>query len=242
VEELLREFYAGPFIKLVWDLMKQDTADAFEHDAERFGGSAVLQEIGRLRAGGRQPRIMLVGHSTGAIYICHWLAHASEWLPGDVRFDVVFLAPACTFDQFATVLAHARQRIRGMRIFGMRDHLECEDTLMPRIYPRSLLYFVSGVLESASDEPLMGMERYYSGVPPYGQDGIPAISTVTAFLATQPDSLVWSPRTGVPAASSQATRHGDFDDDVATIESVVRIVTSGFGPRYQSSSLAPTGS
>ena len=42
----------------------------------------------------------------------------------------------------------------------MTDELEQADRLIPVIYPHSLLYFVSGVLEDEADKPLLGMERY----------------------------------------------------------------------------------
>ena len=128
-------------------------------------------------------RITLVGHSTGAIYIANWLKHAGNYLP-DLKHDVVFLAPAINYAEFADLLAAQKARIGNFRMFAMQDALERDDQLwggdeeVPDgkdwrrfIYPSSLLYLVSGILESAvmpdgtivdePDMPIVGMARFF---------------------------------------------------------------------------------
>jgi len=78
----------------------------------------------------------------------------------EAEFDVIFLAPAVTYDQFDATLANHQSRIAHFRSFGMTDDWEIADRLLPVVYPRSLLYFVSGLLEETIDEPLVGMERF----------------------------------------------------------------------------------
>ena len=230
VEEILREFYLANVGKLVWDVMKGDTADAFKPDPAQYGGTAFLQRLKAHWEAGHRPRIVLIGHSTGAVYICHFLRQAALILPPEMRFEIVFLAPACDFDLLAAALNEAGERVQGFRSFGMADDLEARDRLVPLVpvYPRSLLYFVSGVLEDEPDKPLTGMERYYSGQAPYDAANYPEIERVRHFLAQFPARQVWSREDLGEGLRSTAAKHGAFDDeDEATLESVVHIIREG---------------
>ena len=83
---------------------------------------------------------------------------------------VVFLAPACTLDAFDSVMRQKPELYATFRMFAMHDDLEAKDTLVtavPALYPSSLLYFISGVLENESDKPIVGMQRFSSGKQPY---------------------------------------------------------------------------
>jgi hypothetical protein len=230
VEEILREFYAGEALGLVWEMMKKDTADAFGPDPARFGGSAMLAALGRMLAGGQRPRILLVGHSTGAVYICNWLRAAEAVLPPDVRFEVAFLAPACTVQLLARTLNAHAGRIAKFRMFTMRDALEQKDAMIrgaKLLYPRSLLYFISGVLEEKADFPVAGMERFYLGAP-FDDAQYPEIARVRAFLDAAQDSRVWSRQTGVAGQESESEAHADFDNDPKTVASLRHLIAHGF--------------
>ena len=65
---------------------------------------------------------------------------------------LLFLAPASRIQLFADVITSHGRRLGNFRMFTMSDALERKDRLVPVIYPHSLLYFISGVLESAYDE------------------------------------------------------------------------------------------
>ena len=229
VEEVLRQFYLDRVGKDVWDRMKQATSSAFGNDVNRYGGTAFLKGLADYWASDHHPHITLVGHSAGAIYICHFLQKVLELLPDKVTFDLVFLAPACTFELFSETLVACQKRIAGIRIFGMRDALEQADPLVPSVplvYPYSLLYFVSGVLEDEPDTPLLGMQRYHSGKAPY--DTIPAVSNSLHCLnglGTQ--STVWSVVNTGDGLASSATTHGGFYNDVPTLESLRYIISKG---------------
>ena len=69
---------------------------------------------------------------------------------------------------------------------------------MPVLYPRSLLYFVSGVTEAVDDCPLAGMQRYYAA--PYDDaTRFPEIDYVRkAALFQAADAMCWSPAAGGP--------------------------------------------
>lgn len=230
VEEILREFYVGAVGKVFfWDRMKQDTRDAFGTDPD-CGGTAFLKRLAaRVGAGQPAPQITLCGHSTGAIYVCHFLEAAAKWLP-EVKFNVIFLAPAVTTELFGQTLDRHAGRIAHFRSFAMSDTLEKKDRLVPILYPRSLLYFVSGVVESkdSADVPLVGMKRYFSGQKPYTGKKMPGVDQVRGFLSVSPSAGVWSIATGSAGQESASANHGDFDDDAKTLDSIKHALAHGF--------------
>jgi hypothetical protein len=231
VEEILRELYIGNIGKeIFWDQMKKDTADAFGADSAVFGGTAFLEGLRRrLAEGAPVPRITLQGHSTGAVYIGNLLRKADELLPPEVQFDIIFLAAAISFHDFDATITRVPQRIRHLRSFGMKDELEQVDGIVPVIYPRSLLYFVSGLLEDEVDRPLVGMERYYSGERPYIGEGFADIARTRAFLDSIGTRPVWAEMDGGDGLRCRSHKHGDFDDrDPQTLESVLWLLQHGF--------------
>ena len=161
VEEILREFYLANIGGKIWGAMKQDTADSFGPDPKLFGGTALLTELAAAASVANIPKITLVGHSTGAVYISHWLQAANGIFPTQIKFDVIFLAPASTCQLLAETLSRYRHRLDGFRMFTMTDENERADRLVPVLYPHSLLYFVSGVVEPDADTPIVGMQRYF---------------------------------------------------------------------------------
>ncbi len=239
VEEVLGAAYLDKVGGLIWGQMKKDTADAFA-DPATCGGAALLTEIASQQVAGKEfARIVLIGHSTGAIYISNFIEYAATVLP-NTKFDVIFLAPAITHTRWARTLVNHAGSIAGFRQFGMRDSVECEDRLVSVVYPRSLLYFVSGVVEFAtdtagnpqreSDTPVVGMERYRLDPAVFSAADFPDIATVEAFYVTKPKALVWSV-TSVEAPKGEASeshKHGDFDDDSATVDSIVQVLDRGF--------------
>ncbi|MFH0726166.1 MAG: hypothetical protein V2B19_07430 [Pseudomonadota bacterium] len=227
VEEVLRSLYIDKVGTVVWNQMKKDTADAFL-PGENHGGTALLSELQKLdRNGIALPRITLIGHSTGAVYICNLLEAAALMLP-HVKFDVVFLAPAVTYEKFGATIANHAQRIAHFRSFGMTDEWEADDQLVPILYPRSLLYFVSGLLETTVDEPLVGMERYLREKEIFTAEAFPAIARSHKFFGDFPDSMVWAPDTTGGGTASSAAKHGDFDNDTATLQSLQWLLKEGF--------------
>ncbi|WP_305043116.1 hypothetical protein [Geoalkalibacter sp.] len=227
VEEVLRALYLDKLGTFIWNQMKKDTADAFL-PGENHGGTALLAELRKhLDRGASLPRITLIGHSTGAIYICQFIEAAAQMLPGS-RFEVVFLAPALTYERFAATLANHGPRIANFRSFAMNDDWEIADNLVPIIYPRSLLYFVSGLLEPSVDEPLVGMERYLRENQIFTPAEFPAIARARAFYGDFPESLVWSPDTQGEGSQSLSAKHGDFDNDHSTLRSLQWLLKQGF--------------
>ena len=223
VEEVLRAAYLDKVGEVVWRSMKKDTGDAFGDDPLSVG-AAVVAELAALAAAGKTfKRIVLVGHSTGAIYINQWIEHAAKALPGTV-FDIVLLAPANRFEGFEKVLVDHAASIRNFRMFAMTDENESNDELVPIIYPRSLLYFVSGVLEGEPDVPIMGMQRFYS----FDGNDFPSVGRVRAWLEEGAGRRVWSIDETADGLGSKSLKHGDFDNDEVTVASIGFILKNGF--------------
>lgn len=73
VEEVLRSAYGDLIGSTVWNQMKTDTADSFQ-DGPDFCGTDVIGQLKVLEDQDKAfPQLTLVGHSTGAIYICNFL-------------------------------------------------------------------------------------------------------------------------------------------------------------------------
>jgi hypothetical protein len=237
VEELLRELYLAGLGAAAWQAIKKETRDTFaEPDpAHPRGGSYLLGALaralrGQAESGQRLPELTLVGHSTGAVFIDHLLAAVSEQrdrFPAGFRFrNVVFLAPACTFDHFAGTLA-AADLIDRFRMFTMSDDSERADHLVPRVYPRSLLYLVAGALERDEQDRsayrhIAGLARYVDRPPDAG----PGVAAVRRYLAADPARLVLSPTPpdALGGLRSSATKHGGFAEDALVLASVQAMV------------------
>jgi hypothetical protein len=230
VEEILRELYLANVGHLIWSQMKQDTADAFGPDEDVHGGTALLSRLRDELDGRAPPKVTLVGHSTGAVYISEFLDKATELLPPAVTFGVILEAPAASFVKMATTLGQHAGRIDGFRMFTMSDERERADRLVPVVYPHSLLYFVSGVVEGDADSPIVGMQRFYDPAQ-FSDVEFPAVAAVRSFIEADPARVAWSVTAGgTPVGfGTQATKHGAFDDeDAATLASVKHIIGRGF--------------
>ena len=229
VEEILRGLYLANVGELIWSQMKQDTADAFGGDRTLHGGTAFLATLRDTLGTKPPPRITLVGHSTGAVFISEFLEKATEMLPETVRFGVVYEAPAATLAKVAQTVERHASRIDGFRMFTMADTYERTDRLVPVLYPHSLLYFVSGVVEPDADTPLVGMHRFYD-VSRFPDNDYPAIKTVRDYV-DQANGVAWSvtANTAPLGWQSTATTHTAFDrEDSATLSSVKEIIMNGY--------------
>lgn len=235
VEEVLRAFYIGTIGKMfLWDQMKKDTRDAFGGDQDLHAGTALLARLKAAMAQGLAlERIFLVGHSTGGIYISHFLdaIDAMNFDPA-VKFDIVLLAPANTHELADRTLTQRAARIRALRMFAMKDELERDDGLLgddwkKAFYPSSLLYFVSGLLEDKVDEPLMGMRRFLNLSTIFCAPDYVESDRVRTWLAANSDRTVWSDTAGNdPGKNSQSRKHGNFDNDLETLASLAWIVNN----------------
>ncbi|MGW7088380.1 hypothetical protein ACWGH2_33435 [Streptomyces sp. NPDC054871] len=229
VEEILREFYLANVGAAIWGAMKRQTADTFAAaDDEVRAGRYFLDRFAELLAAGTRPQVTVVGHSAGAVFISNLLddlvrrrAAENDPLPADFRLrDVVLLAPACTVAQLAPVVRRQAELFDRFRMFTMTDRAEQADHLVPFLYPRSLLYFISGVLERAPSgqsvvTPIAGMQRWYLDSAAPGPDS----DDLRGFLRADSARTVWSPGLGAGARS-----HVAFDDDPQVLASVAAML------------------
>lgn len=234
VEEVLRGAFLDLLGSNIWNQMKNDTLDSFAPG--EYCGTAVVAKLKELQGSGNGfKKLTLVGHSTGAIYICNFLdaAKAAGLTFNDVQ--IVFLAPAVTCSRFAkTIRDHGTQYLQNFRMFAMHDERESGDVLVPVLYTRSLLYFVSGLLEGIPsgngwtgqpDMPLVGMERFFAAAHHQTFANESDVQTVLHFLTSAPSRTVWSQSLDAgPGLNSDSSKHGDFDNDPATLESVAQII------------------
>ncbi len=250
VEEVLRQFYVDKLGKcLLWNQMKKDTADAFMENIEpgkEPGGTMFLKalagHLAKIGPGGLRPRVTLIGHSTGAVYICNLLAAAGRWLPPGYKFDIILLAPAVSFARFSECMAANGKWVGGVRLFGMKETVELKDAMAKGglrsfarlVYPHSLLYFVSGLLEDEvedkPDHPILGMQRFYERKDVFDAADFPEVEQARRFFASPPKRcMVWSEVHEVNGLASASTAHGDFDGDKDTLASIQWLLRNGFG-------------
>jgi hypothetical protein len=244
MEELYRAFgLARAGKEWLWEQMKLDTEQACRDDQKpgnEAGLTALLTRMGaRYPDPAQAPRVTLIGHSTGGVYICHILDAAARHAPA-LTFDLVLLAPACTTSLFRRAYDAHRQRIRGVRVFGMKDAVERADAMAEPVigpagralYPHSLLYCVSGILEPEVDTPLLGMQRFLIEEETFDAAHFPDVAWARKEIgSTGAVAAVWSEQVGVPGYESRSKRHGDFDDETVTINSVAHILKHGIAPR-----------
>lgn len=126
-------------------------------------------------------------------------------------------APACTVELFNETYVPAAESggIDRLCLFTLTDRAEQEDHCN-QIYNKSLLYLVSNAFEKVPRIPLIRP----SGVPIVGMERfIRSDNRLKKWFNGRKRQWVLSPNTastGTPGHST-ALRHGDFDDDRATL-------------------------
>jgi hypothetical protein len=125
-----------------------------------------------------------------------------------MRFDSCSLmAPAVRSDTFVQTLAPLvkKGQVQRLQLFNLTAQAEEDDpTCGP--YRRSLLHLVAESFEGGTRRPILGLEV---DVKP-AIDGLP---NTTLHLA--------------PGARSRASTHGAFDEDEATLRTVLKFIKSG---------------
>ncbi len=196
----------APAGSLIWGEMKQN-ADAISRHQE--GGGVVLYESSMTSPWFTQTpvRLHLIAHSAGSIVHCYIVDQLAGrgW-----KFESVnFMAAAATVDLFTrTVLPRIKDRtVKRFRSFHLSDAAEQQDaTCRPILgYGRSLLYLVSESFEGGVRTPILGMETYFdANVAPLKLPGVKA----------------WT----APGPATASTTHGGFDDDQATMHSIITLI------------------
>lgn len=220
-EELARRLYLANIGEFLWNGMKAAAEDMWKPNDGLNGEGLHAGRYFLERLAGAGKTVNLVGHSAGSIAICHMLAAAREAGLMPTINKLILLAPAVRIDLFAKhVLGH--DDVGQVLMFTMSDEAECSDQVAGRVYPRSLLYLVSGAFEDEADQPLLGLYRH--SVEGRGLDSGDVDKTRTFFADSQ--RLVMSPTdsSARPGRRCTSLRHGDFDDDSAMLETLTELV------------------
>ena len=202
--------------KLMWDEMKENAQRA---SSGKLGSAKIaVDHIAAMAANGEIDEVHLAGHSAGSIFlapVAERLAHEKVAIA-----SLSLWAPACTMDVFKTIYEPLIQAgtINAFDLYTLDDATERDDHCA-NIYNKSLLYLVSHAFEEQpriplvrpNGTPILGMARDVA-------EGIPA--------------KFWQPKSRefyvAPAATeTDARRHGDFDNDPATLRTTLGRIIKG---------------
>lgn len=209
----------------LWGEMKENAQLASDHRHNRGAIQLVAQYVAlaRQKLASHDKtgwELHIVGHSAGSIFAAHALPQLSGL--GVPLKSVQFLAPAIRTDTFKNrVLPSVRAGHAPLpSIYLLSDKLEQDDSVGP--YGKSLLYLVSNAFEGTRGVPILGMKAFLDADPElasvYGGtvDGRPALVVSTGIA---PDPASESAAIAQGLASSRS--HGGFDNDCATMNSVL---------------------
>jgi hypothetical protein len=193
---------------LIWDEMKRDAETAFD-----VGGAGHrTAEIFGAALDGADIKVHLVGHSTGAIlhgYFLQALDSIRAW--NTPISSCTLLASAATVEFYKE---HYKERlgqsgtgamvgIPELQNYCLTDTLERDDTVTP-LYRKSLLYLVSNAFERAPQKPIFGMQKFNRDI------AHPNLVTHYTRIDDQ--------------AMTRSRTHGGFDNDVSTMNNVLRTI------------------
>lgn len=169
------------------------------------------------RAHRDEVEVHAVGHSAGSIFHSWFIPCALE-LGVPVFRSLHLMAPAVRVDLFKEKLAALvgpHQGIDALTVYTMKEDLEADDSCA-RVYRKSLLYLIFHALEPQRKTAILGLEESLRADHDlnrmFGLDGGSARAEV-----------IWSRTPAQQGRSaSQASTHGGFDDDPATMGSIAR--------------------
>jgi len=196
---------------LIWNEMKKDAKVAFAKSGA--GTESILLFLNALSKlpKGKQKKIHVVGHSTGAILFAHMLR---SFCDHKVTIESVsLLAPACRVDlynkSYLPILQNKKNlKINNMYIYNLKDKLEKDDTV-GTVYRKSLLYLVSNAFESkerpkVKSASILGMEN----------------SSKNIITVNDKPKIYYS--NGLSGNKTRATTHGGFDNDPVTMNHLLK--------------------
>ena len=233
VEEVIGALYLDKAGSAAWRLMKGDAQQHFDPGA---AGTRLLDGLSAIARAGKNVRLMTIGHSAGSLFAAQ-LAHQAARAPANLHCDFVLLAPAVRIDEAAAQFAAGR--VNGFRLFTMHDVYERANHLdgngFGKLYHRSLLYLISGVLERGTtaryaDAPLLGLERHLApGYSPSSKERA-ALAAAKSFFGAGPDRVIYAHTTGsaAPGRTTGSSVHGGFWGDPETLDSIRWIAQRGY--------------
>ena len=206
-------------LRAIWGEMKENARLASNHPEQRGAMQLLAEDLRRAGKNSAGWELHIVAHSAGSIFFAWMLRHIIDLkLP---LKSVQFLAPAITVELFReTVLAVAGAGQCPLPIlYLLSADAELNDTVgSPLIYGKSLLHLVANAGERKRGTPLLGLradlnrdpalQLAYQGV---AADGLPLLISAGGEREAE----------GRQHASSQCVSHQGFDNDPATMNSVL---------------------
>lgn len=211
IEELLR--HVGGMA--IWAAMKENALKASEP-----GGGAAYVAAAMAAFQSHNPGTATVhaaGFSAGANFQEHFVPAVVR--NGGAIDTCTLLVPAVGTEEFKrTLLPLLGQGVGRIAVFGMKTVLAREDNCFG-IYRGSLLDLIRAALDPTPGTPILGLQQCI------GEDTV-LNALFKVYPETGPAESVWSVTCdGALDARSAATTHSAFDDDVPTMDSVVRRIT-----------------
>lgn len=144
--------------------------------------------------------IHLIGHSAGSIVHSHLVEKLISL--GWSFKTVQFMAPAVTNELFDVTILKAIQnkKVANYYQYHLTDDIELKDNCS--IYSKSLLYLVSNSFEPGRKTPILGMQKFFEKESRYQLPKIKYYHSAGTY--------------------SKSTSHGGFDNDIATIDTIIK--------------------
>ncbi len=212
IEAAAREFKARSF----WADMKHIAELAV---APGGGARMVAEKLAAFcQANAGAVEVHAIGHSAGSNFHGFFLPLLLDAGLPSVQ-TVQFLAPAITVNAFLDTLMRRIRQFGTLTMFTMKDTSERADSTAG-LYRKSLLYLIHHALEEEREAPLLGLEKSV-----LDDIRLRRLFAVDGRVTSRNDTVVWSPGSDEDlAAASVSERHGGFDDDPFTMNSVLRRV------------------
>lgn len=234
--------------RAMWNEMKENAMRATI--SAQGGARLVLDELASLAAADPSYEFHVVGHSAGSIFhapLVQYLTTKGAISNGPMAgqtglglqvASATLWAPAISTALFRESWLPALAGISRFAVFALDDRSEQNDNCAG-IYNKSLLYLVSNAFEASmrvplvhpQGEPILGMQKF-----------VEADAELQALFASGQAEWILAPNKAPDNSptASRATRHGDFDDDTATVEATLaRILDQA--STTSSLSFAPSG-
>lgn len=203
----------------VWGGMKQGAAAAFDTGGD---GLDVVERLATfVKANEGRVTLHAIGHSAGSIFHAHLLPRLFEALGRHGvarRVEALHLmAPAVTVAEYKARLDPLiGNGIGRLVMFTMAKDFELADTVTPA-YRKSLLYLISRALEAEPGTPILGLEESVRA-----DDALRARFGLGGAAGAAAE-VIWSrTRATSGTSASLSVTHGGFDNDAATMESILR--------------------